>query len=240
MDTSTIETEDLARLALGSRAKKNTRIRRALVARLLNEQAGGTDDDDYDETTDGGDERELARLLTGSRLLRKRRFRRLVLAHLLNEGGAEGGEGEYDEEDTGTDEEGGASDGEVARLLVASRMLRRRRVRRALLAHIIKENAGGDEETDEGEDEFDDEGGRDGAFIRMVIGSRVLRRRRVRKAVIAHLLKERAGTEDFDGDEETEDGDVERQLARLLVGRRVVRRRRMRRALIAHLRNDSD
>ena len=235
MDTNTLETEDLARLALGSRARKNTRIRRALVARLINEQSGGAEDEDYDDTAEGGgDDRELARLIAGSRLLRKRRFRRLVLAHLLNEGGAEEGESEYDEEDADADENGGASDAELGRLLVASRMLRRRRVRRALLAHIISENAGGDEETGEGEEELDEDGGRDGAFVRMVIASRVLRRRRVRKAVIAHLLKERA-SEDTGDDEDTGDGD----LARLAVGRRVSRRRRMRRALIARLREDA-
>ena len=237
MDTGTLESEDLAKLALGGRARKNTRIRRALVARLLNEQSGGGEDEDYDDTAEGGDDRELARLIAGSRLLRKRRFRRLVLAHLLNEGGSEAGEGEYDEEDSGADEngDGGTSDAELGRLLVASRMLRRRRVRRALLAHIIRENAGGDEDIDEGEEEFDEDGGRDGAFVRMVIASRVLRRRRVRKAVIAHLLKER-GSDDSGDDEDSDDGD----LARLAVGRRMSRRRRMRRALIARLREDAD
>ena len=239
MDTSTLETEDLARLALGGRGRRNTRMRRALVARLLNEQSDTAEDGDLGETTEGDDEeRQIARLLTGSRLLRKRRLRRLVLAHLLSERNGE--EGEPDEEETDVGEEEGGSDRELARLLIGSRMLRRRRVRRALLAHLIKESAGTGEDIEEGDGDFaDDEGDSEGSFIRLVIGSRLLRRRRVRRALLAHLMKERSNGDEATEEDEGEDTDLERQLARLLVGRRVVRHRRMRRALATRLREEA-
>jgi hypothetical protein len=105
---------------------------------------------------------------------------------------------------------------------------------------MVRESAGGDE--DEGDEEFDDDtSDREGNFVRLVIGSRILKRRRVRRAVLAHLLKERADSDDTDEESEgEEDADLERAVARLLVGRRVVRHRRMRRALAAHLRGNDD
>ena len=39
--TTTKEAEEFARIALGSRALKNRRVRRAIVARLLNENGDG-------------------------------------------------------------------------------------------------------------------------------------------------------------------------------------------------------
>src|SRR5690349_152394 len=119
MDTSTLEADDLARLALGGRARKKNRMRKALIARLLSEQSEGDEDGDLGETTDGeNEERQIARLLTGSRLLRKRRLRRLVLAHLLSERGDE--EGETDDEETDAGDEEGGNDRELARLLIGS------------------------------------------------------------------------------------------------------------------------
>ena len=102
---------------------------------------------------------------------------------------------------------------------------------------------GEEEETDE---DFGEEGGdREGKFIRLVIGSRILRRRRVRKAVLAHLLKERAEAgEESDEEEETGEeaggADLEREVARLLIGGRAIKRRRMRRALARNLANGDD
>ena len=249
MDTSTLETEDLAQFALGKRVRRNTRIRRALLARLINDQAEPAEDEGENGAAAEGDdeERQLVRLLTGTRLLRKRRLRRLVLAHLLSERGGESEESEEDESDEG--EEGGEDDREVSRLLLGSRMLRRRRVRRALLAYLIKQRGETGEDVDQSEGEVDDEeeesegSGGERKFVRMVIGSRILRRPRVRRALLARLLKERAeaGEEPEDdegvGDDET---DLERQVARLLVGRRVVKRRRMRRALASYLREEGD
>lgn len=247
MDTSTLESEELARFALGKRVGRNARIRRALIARLINEQAEPSDEEGEDGgSAEGGDEEaQLVRLLTGSRLLRRRRLRRLVLAHLLNERGGESDE--YDEEETEEGEEGGTDDRELARLLIGSRMLRRRRVRRALLAHLIKQRSEADEDVDagdgegEGTDEIDEASTGERKFVRMVVGSKLLRRRRVRRALLAHLMKERAEAgEEFEGNEEEgdEETDLERQVARLLIGRRVVKRRRTRRALAAYLRDE--
>ena len=190
---TTYETEDLGKLALGARAGRSSRLRRALVARLLNERAEGGDEENGDAGTEGGDEdeRQLAKLLVGSRLLRRRRVRRLVLAHLLNARGEEG-EDEFEDEDIESEDEGGDDDRSVARLLIGSRMLRRRRVRRVLLAHLIKQRGEAEDVEGESDEDFeDDEGGGDDGdrkFAKLVIGSRILRRRRVRRAVLAKLL----------------------------------------------------
>ena len=235
---TTADTEDLARIALGRNAQRNTRIRRALIARLLNEDSNGDEpvEADAGDDSDGDDEeRQLVRALVGGRLLKRRRFRRMLKAKLLTE------RAEGEDSDEG-DEESGEDDGELARLLIGSRMFRRRRVRRAVLAHLIRDTAGG-EESDESDEDDEDGGDREGRFVRLVIGSRVLRRRRIRKAILAHLAKERAeSAEESDEDDETVgDGpDLEREVARLLVGGRAVRHRRMRRALARSLRNGGD
>lgn len=238
---TTAETEDLARIALGKSAQRKSRIRRALIARLLNEDGEGEDQIDADagDNSDGtGDdeERQLVRVLAAGRLLKRRRLRRMLRAKLLTERD----EGVDDDE---SDEESGEDDGELGRLLVGNRLLRRRRVRRALLAHLIRDTAGSGEESDESEEDEEDGGDREGKFVRMVIGSRVLRRRRVRRAVLAHLLKERgdAGEESDEDDETIGAGpDLEREVARLLVGGRAIKRRRMRGALARSLRNGGD
>lgn len=188
---TTYETEDLTKLALGARAGRSARLRRALVARLLNEQAE-SGEENGDAGTEGGDEdeRQLAKLLVGSRLLRRRRVRRLVLAHLLNARGEEG-EDEFEDEDIESEDEGGEDDRDVARLLIGSRMLRRRRVRRVLLAHLIKQRGEAEDiEGGDSDEDFEDDEGGDGdrKFAKLVIGSRILRRRRVRRAVLAKLL----------------------------------------------------
>ena len=244
MDTSTLDTEDLARFALGKRVRRNTRIRRALLANLINEQAEPIEEETENIAAPEGEdeERQLVRLLAGGRLLKKRRLRRLVLAHLLSERGGE--PEEFEEGETEEGDEGGENDNEFIRLLIGHKMLRRRRVRRALLAYLIKQRSEPDEDVDVGEDEF--EGGEDGSegkFVRMVVGSRLLRRRRVRRALIAHLLKQKAeeGEGFEDEEEEGEDGiDLERQVAKLLVGRRMVKKGRVRRAALAkYLREQS-
>jgi len=242
MDT-TMETEELARLALGGKARRNTRIRRALIARLLNEQDAAVDPDGGEDPGGEGDdeERQLVQALVGTRLLRRRRLRKLLKAKLVSERGESVDESDEGEEETG---EGGEDEQELARLLIGSRMFRRRRVRRALLAALVREHSGTTEDTEEVDDESEEDGGeREGKFIRLVIGSRILRRRRVRRAVLAHLLKERAeaGTESDEEEDVGEEGaDLEREVARLLVGGRVMKRRRLRRALAHHLANGDD
>ena len=240
----TMETEDLERLAVGKRVRRNAHIRRALIARLLNEQSEGADTDEGEETTGGDeDERQLIEALAAGRLLRRRRLRRILKAKLLSDRDAT--ESDYDENDEDTDDESGEDDQELARVLLAHRMLRRRRVRRALLAHIVRERFGSDEgETDDSDEDFgDDTGDREGRFIRLVVGSRILRRRRIRRAVLAYLLKERATSDDGSDEDEGvgEDGaDLEREVARLLIGRRAFRKRRMRRVAFARHLADVD
>jgi hypothetical protein len=83
------------------------------------------------------------------------------------------------------------------RLLVASRVLRRRRVRRALIAKLLKNRS---ESEGEGEDEYDDEteddGGDEGSGVehhlaRLLVGKRIVRRRRTRRAALVRFLRNR-------------------------------------------------
>ena len=245
------ETEDLAKIAVAGRAARGGRARRALIARLLSEQANGADEEGADDMTEEGDDddRTLVRAIVGSRVLKRRRLRRLLMAHIIrerNEAG-EGAEEDYEDADEDTDEEEGVDDRRLGKLLLASRMLRRRRVRRALLAHAIRAHQAEEgEETDDFEDEDEIEGGTSSErkFLRLVIGSRVLRRRRVRRVLLARLAKNRAESDDdFDTDDEDSEGgsDVDRSVARLLVAKRATRRSRVRRAaLVRYLRNQQD
>ena len=179
------------------------------------------------------------RLLIGSRLLRRRRLRRMLLAHLLR---ARGEAQEAGDEDESEDElaEGGDGDHRLMRLLIGSRLLRRRRARRMLLAHLLRERSGAEEEEDEGEaeDELGEGGDSERRLMRLLIGSRILHRRRVRRTLLAHLLRESGeaeGDEDEGEDEFGEGGDKEHHLLRLLGGQGIRQRSRARRLLMAHL-----
>jgi hypothetical protein len=231
----------LARLLIGSRILRRSRVRRALLAHLVRERAEADDDDDEGEEyegEEGGREHKLARALVASRILRHRRVRRALLAHLARER-AEAD----DDDDEGEEYEGeeGGREHKLARALVASRILRHRRVRRALLAHLARERAGAEDDDDEGEDyEGEESGDHEHKLARLLVGGRIARRHRARRALIAHLVRERNEADDDDeGDEyagensgeESSDG----KLARLLIGSRVLKRRRVRRALAAHL-----
>jgi hypothetical protein len=259
MSGSARETEDLGKLVVGGRMMRNGRTRRALIARLLSEQSAGSDEEGDEDTTEegGDDDRQLVKALLGSRMLKRRRLRRVLLAHLIKARGASEADDEVDDdndEDVG-EEESGDEDRKLLRLVLGSRILRKRRVRRALIAKLLRDRSGAetdDDELDDDVDESDDDVGEEGGdserkFLRLLVGSRILRKRRVRRALLAKLLKDRSGggeTEDDyddgeDEDEDVEEGpDLERSLARLLVGGRVVRRRRTRKAALARfLRN---
>ena len=157
MSTATMDTEELVRLALGGRALKNRRVRRAIIARLINENGEsyeGDESEEGDEEETGGEDRELLRVLIGSRLLRRRRMRKALLAHLLRTKSESEGEGEEDggaeeEEDIGGE---GGEGRELVRALIASKVLRRRRFRRALLAHLLRTNAERESAGDSDED----------------------------------------------------------------------------------------
>src|SRR5215475_3874384 len=91
---------------------------------------------DTEQEGEGNDEEHrLARLLVGGRL-RRRRLRRLMLAHLLRERVEDRGAEDEGIEDEGEEEDGG-EDHRLARLLIGKGALRRRRLRRLLLAHLL-------------------------------------------------------------------------------------------------------
>jgi hypothetical protein len=134
------------------------------------------------------------RLLIGSRLLRRRRARRMLLAHLLRErSGAEEEEDEDEGEPEDEDElgEGGDSERRLMRLLIGSRILRRRRVRRTLLAHLLRESGEAEGDEDEGEDEFGEGGDKEHHLLRLLGGQGIRQRSRARRLLMAHLLRER-------------------------------------------------
>ena len=188
----TMEDEDLS---IG-RASRRQRLSRRLLARMLggHEEAGeGEEGEESLGGEEGGDQdRRLVRLLIGSRILRKRRLRRLMLAHLLHERSEAEDEGEEGEEGFG-EEEGGTGEHKLARLLIASGILRRRRVRRAILAHLLRDRGEAEDEGEEGEEGFGEEEGGNGEhkLARLLIASRILRKRRVRRALLGHLLREK-------------------------------------------------
>src|SRR6516225_10946165 len=94
------------------------------------------------------------------------------------------------------------SDEKLAHLLIGSRLLRRARLRRLLLAHLLRERH---EDEDEGEDYSEEHEGGDEEVRRLLIGSRLSRRARMRRALLAHLLRERREHEMEDEDEGEDD-----------------------------------
>ena len=92
-------------------------------------------------STSAREAEDLAKLAVGGKMIRNGRIRRALIARLLSER-AEGSEAEEEEGDEETTEESGDDDRQLVRALVGSRLLRRRRMRRVLLAHLLKERAG--------------------------------------------------------------------------------------------------
>jgi hypothetical protein len=237
---TTLSSEDLSRLAVGKSSVRSQRVNRALLAKMLREQAesnGAETETEADEATSEEGEGKLVRALIASRAFRRRRIRNLVLAHLLRER-AEGEEaGTEDYEDS--DEETGDDDNRLVRAVIGSRILRRRRARKLVLAHLLRERAtGSEEEEDEwtGEDAGDD----DNRLVKALIASRLFRRRRARRLILAAIARQRAeGAEDEDVDEEADygddGGDDDSRIVRALIGSRVLRRRRARKLLLTHL-----
>ena len=87
--------------------------------------------------------------------------------------------------------------------LATGGLLRRRRVRKLILAHLLRERMeGADEGMEEG---FG--GGEEHQLARFLIASGGLHRRRIRKMILAHLLRERGeGGEEMEGLGEEEEG----------------------------------
>src|SRR5215469_15018089 len=214
------------RLSRAARTQRGSRK----VARHTDGPSG---DFQMSDTTIGNE--GLGRLAMGGRALRRQRLSRRMLARML---GArhEAEEDDEGEEAFGEEEEGSGDEHRLARLLVGSRMLRRPRLKRLMIAHLLRERSEAEDEGDEGEEYEGEEGSdKERKLARLLIGSRILRRTRVRRAVLAHLLRERGESEDEDDEGEDYEGEGggggERKLARLLVASRVLRKRRVRRAL---------
>ena len=174
----------------------------------------------------------FARLFAG-RALRNRRMRRLLMAHLVREEREAGGEEGDEYEGYGGEE--GDEDRKLVRALIASGVLRRRRIRRALVAHLLRERGEQGDIEDEGED-YEETGGegRD-RLVRALIASGLLRNRRRRRMLLAHLRRERGEEEDegfegIEGGEDEEDSEDDRRIMRALAGVGIARRRRRRRA----------
>jgi len=192
----------LVRALVGSRLLRRRRLRRLLLAKLIRDrhaEDADADVDDDDEDTDedeGGDDRQLARLIIGSRMLRRRRIRRLLIARLIkarSEADEDYEDDDLEDDDDDIGEEGSDRDRKFMRLLVASRVLRRRRVRRALIAKLLKnrsesEGEFGDVDEDDGDDESPDV---ERQLARLLVGGRVVRRRRTRRAALVRFLRNR-------------------------------------------------
>ena len=69
--------------------------------------------------------------------------------------------------------------------------------------------------------------------LRLLLGGRMLRSRKLRRLALAYLLREGDEGED-DDTEEDEGGGEERRVLRMLLGGRMLRRRRLRRLGLAH------
>lgn len=134
------EERRILKLLIARGVLRRQRLRRLLLAHLLRE-GHEEDGDEIEDEEDGGEDHDqrILRLLIGSRLLRRRRMRQALLAHLARERHEEEGEDDIDEME-GEDSLGGEDDDRrIFRLLIGSRLLRRRRVRRALFAHLVRE-----------------------------------------------------------------------------------------------------
>jgi hypothetical protein len=244
----------IARLLVSGGLLRRRRVRRLLLARLLNEARETGEEPEFEHEEEGEEggvsDRGIARFLIASGLLRRRRMRRIILAHLMRERGGEGVE-EFGEHEgfEGVEEGGPSSDRKIARFLIVSGILRRRRVRQMVMAHLMREHGEGVEEFGEygGGFEGAEEGGPTTGrkVARFLIASGILRRRAVRRMVLAHLLRERGGegveefgehegVEGFEG-EEVGGGGEDRRIVRQIVASGVLRKRRIRRMLLARL-----
>lgn len=184
------------------------------------------------------DTEELARLV-GGRAIRRRRMSRRMLARLIGERSE--ADDDFDEDDEEISDEGGDKEKRIARLLIGSRLLRRARLRKLVLAHLLRERdeAEDDDEISD-EDSAENGEGKDRQLARLLIASGVLRRRRSRRMILGHLMREHGeaeGGEDEDSDDEFAEGgeDRDKQMAKLLIATGMLRRRRTRRMILAHI-----
>jgi hypothetical protein len=234
---------DLEHKLLGfviGRGLRRGRLRRMLLAELIRSRGEESEDEDEDEDEGraegdgGGMERKLLGFVIG-RGLRRRRLRQMLLAELIRSRGEESADEDEDEDD-GRDESDGGSMERKLLAFVIGRGMRRRRLRRMLIAQLIRSR--GEESDEESEDEDSDGGGVERKLLGFMIG-RGMRRRRLRRMLIAKLIHSR-GEESDDESEDDDSDDVsgashEERLVRLLIGGRIVRRTKMRRMLLGQL-----
>jgi predicted transcriptional regulator len=189
----------LVRLLVGGRMRRNSRLRRLLLAHLLKERMEASEEDegeDIDDESDEGSERahKLVRLLVVGRMRRHVQLRRMLLAHLLKER-MEASEEDGDEEIDDDSDEGSERAHKLVRLLVVGRLRRHTQLRRLLLAHLLKERM---EASEEDEDEgIDDEGNGDGSerarkLARLLVVGRMHRHAQLRRSLAAHLAHQHA------------------------------------------------
>jgi hypothetical protein len=189
-------------------------------------------------------DQELVRLMLGGKMLHRQRLRHALLAHILHERGEEEseseGEGIEDESESGTDER------KLARLLIGSNIVRRRRLRALMLGHLLREKREAAEEVEgvSAEEGEESEGVTEHRLAKLLIGSGIARRRRLRALMLTHLLREKreaAGEEEGEaGEEGVGEDESDHQLARLLIGSSVARRHRLRKALFAQALRGAD
>lgn len=189
--------------------------------------------------------RQLVGILLGGRRER-RRLRRMLFLALIGGMQSEGAE-------EGEETEGDVTQRTLVRLLVGGRAIRRQRLRRALVAYLLSgKGSVGEEEPDEDEGTYAEEGINEKTLARYLLGRGVVKRQRLRQALVAKLLGSQGeagvagllrGTTELSGEETDEDeGDedvfesdpTERRLLAFLIGRGA-RRRKMRRYLLAKL-----
>ena len=95
--------------------------------------------------------------------------------------------------------EGENEEKRALRILLGGRLLRKRRIRRLLLVHLLRQGDEiGDSDSDEGEDD-------ERQTLRMLIGGRAIRSRKLGRLALAHLLRE--GDEDGEDDSGEDTGD---------------------------------
>jgi hypothetical protein len=182
------------------------------------------------------EDEDLVRLAIGGRKVRRQRLSNLVLARLLGLKQGEQAEDETEDELGEEAEEGGDWERRLVRLMIGKGLVRRARLRRLLLAHLLRDKVGEEEEDEDEKDGGADVEHEDRHLVRLLIGRNVVRRRRLRRLLLAHLLQEKVGEEDEGGEDDGEDGEHEdRHLVRLLIGRNAARRTRLRRLLFAQL-----
>ena len=235
------ENRELLAVLIGGRRQRR-RLRRMLLRELL---AGGSseEEDDGDEIEGDGTERTILRLLIGGRAIRRRRVRRALIAHLLGTKGATSDEDE--DEDEGPVGEEGIDERTLARFLIGRGAVKRQRIRKALIAKLMA-GRGGTEDVEEDDDDTDTfgetngDGGSERTLLKSLAGGKAIRRSRIRKMLVAKLLRgaagEQSGEEEDEGDEDVFEGEptTDRKLIGFLIGRGV-RRRKMRRYVLAKL-----